>query len=171
MALQDWLEETYRDHAPALFRFLIRLTGDDAETRDLLQDIFVRLARSPRMWEGVDAPRSYLFRLAHRLFLDRHRREETRQRYDDLAWQERETIAAPEPLPEDLAWVRETLAASLQSLPPEQRAVVLLKIHEEMTFAEIAAALDLSAHTAASRYRYALDKLRRDLRPLQRELP
>ena len=62
MALQEWLEEIYRDHAPALFRFLIRLTGNESETRDALQEIFVRLAKAPRMLEGVAAPRPYLFR-------------------------------------------------------------------------------------------------------------
>jgi RNA polymerase sigma-70 factor (ECF subfamily) len=40
-----------------------------------------------------------------------------------------------------------------------------------MTFAEIAGVLDISANTAASRYRYALDKLRDELRPLHRDLP
>ena len=45
MTLQDWLEGLYRDHAPALFRFLIRLTGDEADTKDILQEIFSPLAK------------------------------------------------------------------------------------------------------------------------------
>jgi len=40
-----------------------------------------------------------------------------------------------------------------------------------MTFAQIAEVLEIPANTAASRYRYALDKMRDELRPLQRELP
>jgi len=171
MALQDWLEEIYREHAPALFRFLIRLTGNEAETRDLLQEIFVRLAKSPRLLDGIAAPRSYLFRLAHRLVIDRYRRDETRQRYDDRAYREGESFASPEPFADDVAWLRKTLATSLDALPPEQKAVVILKVWEEMTFAEIAGVLDISAYTAASRYRYALDKLRDELRPLYRDLP
>jgi len=167
MALQDWLEEIYRDHAPALFRFLIRLT----ETHDLLQEIFVRLAKSPRLLDGVAAPRSYLFRLAHRLVIDRYRRDETRQRYDDRAYREGESFTSPEPLADDAEWLRKTLATSLDALPPEQKAVVILKVWEEMTFAEIAGVLDISANTAACRYRYALDKLRDELRPLYRDLP
>jgi RNA polymerase sigma-70 factor, ECF subfamily len=97
MAPRQWLEEVYREHAPALFRFLIRLTGNETETRDLLQEIFVRLAKSPGILDGVAAPRSYLFRLAHRLVIDHHRREQTRQQYDDRAHQEREPYAAPHP--------------------------------------------------------------------------
>jgi len=55
-------------------------------------------------------------------------------------------------------------------LPPEQRAVVHLKLWEEMTFEQIAATLDIPANTAASRYRYAIDKLRHRLRPLYEEM-
>ncbi len=169
MTLQDWLEGLYRDYAPALFRFLIRLTGNEADTKDILQEIFVRLARSPHLLDGVGVPRSFLFRMAHRLAIDRHRRDQTRQHYDTLASQERESLARPEPMPDDALWIQKALASSIEALPSEQRAVVVLKVWEEMTFAEIGEVLDISANTAASRYRYALDKLRDELRPLHKD--
>jgi RNA polymerase sigma-70 factor (ECF subfamily) len=171
MVSQDWMDRVYRDHAPALFRFLIRLTGNETDTRDVLQEIFIRLAKSPGLLDGIAAPRSYLFRMAHRLVIDRHRREKARQHYDDRAYQERDSFAQPEPLADDAVWIQKALASSLDALPPEQKAVVVLKVWEEMTFAEIAGVLDISANTAASRYRYALDKLRDELRPLHRDLP
>jgi RNA polymerase sigma-70 factor (ECF subfamily) len=55
------------------------------------------------------------------------------------------------------------------ALPEDQRAVVHLKIWEDMTFAQIGETLGLPANTAASRYRYALEKLEALLRPLQNE--
>ncbi len=55
-------------------------------------------------------------------------------------------------------------------LPADQRAVVHLKLWEHLTFDEIAQALDLSANTAASRYRYGIDKLREALRPIYEEI-
>jgi RNA polymerase sigma-70 factor (ECF subfamily) len=48
-------------------------------------------------------------------------------------------------------------------LPCEQREVVLLKIDGELTFAQIAVVMGTSINTAASRYRYALEKLRTEL--------
>jgi RNA polymerase sigma-70 factor, ECF subfamily len=171
MALQDWLEGLYRDHAPALFRFLIRFTGDEADTKDILQEIFIRLAKSPHLLDGIGARQSYLFRMAHRLAIDRHRRDQTRQHYDTLAWQEREPISRPEPLADDALWIQKMLASSLDALPSEQKAVVVLKVWENMTFAEIAEVLDIPADTAASRYRYALDKLRESLRHLYKDIP
>jgi RNA polymerase sigma-70 factor (ECF subfamily) len=48
---------------------------------------------------------------------------------------------------------------ALRSLPPEQAEVVVLKIWEAMTFAEIAQILETSPNTVASRYQYAMTKL------------
>jgi len=54
---------------------------------------------------------------------------------------------------------------ALRSLPTAQAEVVVLKIWEEMTFAQIAEILGASAHTVASRHRYAMEKLSRKLAP------
>jgi RNA polymerase sigma-70 factor (ECF subfamily) len=52
------------------------------------------------------------------------------------------------------------LRRALQSLPDDQRQVVVLHVWGELTFSEVAEVLGISANTAASRYRYALTKLR-----------
>ena len=57
------------------------------------------------------------------------------------------------------------LAAAVERLPSEQREVVILKIWNELTFAEIASILEISQNTAASRYRYALGALKKTLQP------
>ena len=53
----------------------------------------------------------------------------------------------------------------MERLPDEQREVVILKIWNELTFAEIATVLEISQNTAASRYRYALGALKKSLQP------
>ena len=73
-------------------------------------------------------------------------------------------------LPDDLADPRdvperdEALERALARLPVEQREVVALKVDGELTFAEIGAVMGISPNTAASRYRYALGKLRAELK-------
>jgi DNA-directed RNA polymerase specialized sigma24 family protein len=61
---------------------------------------------------------------------------------------------SPPELPDD------ALVAAVAALPEAQREVVALKIDAGLTFAEIAAVTGTSLNTAASRYRYALEKLR-----------
>ena len=78
--------------------------------------------------------------------------------------EERKNWLAPRP-EED--WGRERsegLAEALARLPDKQRTVIVLKVYEEMTFADIAAVLRISANTAASRYRYGVEKLRQQMR-------
>ncbi|RYD24670.1 MAG: hypothetical protein EOP86_28320, partial [Verrucomicrobiaceae bacterium] len=58
-------------------------------------------------------------------------------------------------------------ASLLMALPEEQRAVVHLKLWEDLTFARIAEVLGIPANTAASRYRYAMQKMRQALKPAE----
>ena len=169
--MEHWLEAVYRDHAPALYRFLLRLTGNEADTHDALQEIFVRLARSPRLLDGVTAPRSFLFRMAHRLVIDRYRRDEVRRQTAERAASEISITSSPEMSLSDTLWQQRGVAAALETLPLEQKAVVVLKVWENLTFAEIAEVLGIPRNTAASRYRYALDKLRDAMRPLHEDQP
>jgi RNA polymerase sigma-70 factor (ECF subfamily) len=62
------------------------------------------------------------------------------------------------------------LSSALVELPEEQRAAVHLRLWEGMKFEEIAELLGISLNTVASRYRYAIDKLRQRLRPLYNEI-
>ena len=58
------------------------------------------------------------------------------------------------------AEISDKLERARQALPAEQRELLALKVEGGLTFAEIAAVLGINANTAASRYRYALEKLR-----------
>jgi RNA polymerase sigma-70 factor (ECF subfamily) len=61
-----------------------------------------------------------------------------------------------------------SLQVALAELPDEQREVVVMRIWSGMTLDEIAAATEVSLNTVASRYRYALQKLRAKLGPFQK---
>ena len=163
------LERLYDNHAQALFAFLLNFTRDDADARDLLQEVFVKLARHPDLLAGVRDERAFLIRLAHNAAIDLIRRRGTQERnYDQLA---AETVSLFPPTNDlDEQCFRAALADALGELPADQRAVIHLKLWEGLTFEQIAAALDIPPNTAASRYRYGLDKLRAHLRPLYEEI-
>ena len=169
MSSPDFLARLYDDHAQALFAFLLNLTRDDVDAKDLLQDLFVKLAKQPALLDGVRDERAFLIRLVHNLAIDLMRRRRAREKkYERLAG-ETATLFAPSADPDERA-LRAALTEALGELPFEQRAVVHLKLWEGLTFEAIADALDLSPNTAASRYRYGLDKLRERLRPLYDEI-
>ena len=163
------LQRLYDDHASALFAFLLNLTRDETDTRDVLQDIFVKLAHRPDRLTGVTDPRGFLIRLAHNQAIDLIRRRTAHVQRQDRFATTQPAIFLPGTNADEENF-RQALAAALGELPPDHRAVVHLKLWEEMSFAAIATALNISPDTAASRYRYGLDKLRDRLRPLYTEI-
>lgn len=163
------LARLYDSHAPALFAFLLNFTRDESDTRDVLQDVFARLAERPSQLEGVRDVRGYLIRTAHHRAVDRMRRRDARDRAHAASGEERIDLFAPA-TDADEEMVRGQLAEALGALPPDQRAVIQLKLWEGWTFDAIAEALGIPMNTAASRYRYGMDKLRARLRPLYDEM-
>ena len=162
------LEQLYDSHAQALFAFLLNLTRNEADTRDLLQEVFCKIARRSGLLDGARDTRAFLLATAHNLALDLIRRRAARERkHDALA----EASPAMFELASDLdeQHYREALATALAGLPEEQRAVVHLKLWEGLTFEAIAGTLGIPPNTAASRYRYGIDKLRDLLRPIYGE--
>jgi len=163
------LRRLYDEHAQALYAFLLNLTRDEADTHDLLQDIFVKLARDPDLLNHARDERAFLIRLAHNAAIDLMRRRGTRDKTREQFTVEGGSPFAPSCDPDEQAF-RTALAEALAGLPAAQRAVVHLKLWEGLTFEEIAGLLDIPSNTAASRYRYGLDKLRERLRPIYEEI-
>jgi RNA polymerase sigma-70 factor (ECF subfamily) len=167
--MPDQLARLYDDHAQPLFAFLLNFTRNEDDTREVLQEIFVKLARQPELHRAARDERAFLIRLAHNTAIDLMRRRGSRARRDEEFGAESGETFAPAGDPDEAAF-RAGLSAALDELPPDQRAVVHLKLWEGLTFEAIAEALEIPPNTAASRYRYGLDKLRERLRPLYEEM-
>jgi RNA polymerase sigma-70 factor, ECF subfamily len=128
----------------------------DAE--DAVQEVFVALVRSRQRLVQVVDLNAYLFAALRRAA---GRCAARRRRYPPLSGASLRDAPARQAV-EDCraAEVRRAMAA----LPRRQREVLALKIDGQLTFTEIARVMGTSANTAASRYRYALEKLRRLLK-------
>jgi RNA polymerase sigma-70 factor (ECF subfamily) len=161
------LARIYDAHAPGLFHYFVSFTKTDTDARDLLQELFIKLARGPE--QTMRSEKAFLYRLAHNLAIDWLRRRATRQ--DSVERLSEETGIglqhAPDPDAELLA---QCFAEAMKTLPDEQRSILELKLWEGLTFEEIAEAQGIPMNTASSRYRYGLDKLRALLRPIYEEL-
>jgi len=151
-----------------MFAFLLNFLRSEADTFDVMQDVFIKLTRRPELLRGMRDERSFLLRTAHNLAIDLMRRQSTRgKNYEQLALDSAVTFAGADP---DEQVFRKELAAALGKLPAEQRSVVHLKLWEGLTFEAIAETLEIPMNTAASRYRYGIDKLRERLRPIYDEI-
>lgn len=138
-----------------LFRTAARYLGNTADAEDVVQELFVALVRTRDRLGQVDNLAAYLFISLRRLVGRVAHKRQQRSRHVAEHAEIQDTN-------EELALVdlRDSLATALSQLPEEQRDVVILKFDSELTFAEISHVLQISPNTAASRYRYAIEKLR-----------
>jgi RNA polymerase sigma-70 factor (ECF subfamily) len=135
----------------------------DAE--DAVQEVFVGVLRGADRLGQVENLRAYLFTALRRAVL---RLAERRQRERATPASRFLELVAPTTRTSELERAVQVERA-LQALPVEQRELIALKIDGDLTFAEIGEVLRISPNTAASRYRYALEKLHALLEPLNDE--
>ncbi len=159
------LPELHDAHAAGVYHYLVSFTGHEADAKDLLQELFINLGRQS-LPHDVSNVRAWLLRLAHHLAIDWLRRHQARRRAEENMPVE---MFASQDDPDQEALARR-LTQALVKLPLEQRSVAQLKLWDGLTFEEIAEVQGIPLNTAASRYRYALEKLRSELRPLYDEL-
>ncbi len=154
---QDRLERFARSHRSALVAQARRVLGDADQAEDVVQETLAALWRRLAAEPIDDLPR-YAAR-AVRLNALRHR---ARWR----AWQPLE-LDVPAPASDRAAPPPVTpaeLERALRRLPPAQQAVVRMRFYAGLSFRQIGQVLRISLNTAASRCRYGLENLRRQLR-------
>jgi len=155
---EDW-KCCFSEVAPGLLLFARQWTRSAADAEDIVQEAFVKFWRRNH---NVDN-RALLYAAVRSIALDFIRRDRRRARREANVFAETESTIEPHFELEDET--QSALAAAVDSLPHDQREVLVLKIWNELTFAEIASALGISQNTAASRYRYALAGLKKSLQP------
>lgn len=169
MSAESELARIYDAHAQSLFAFLLTFTRDEEDTREVLQEVFVKLARDPAALDAARDPRSFLLRLARNLAVDLMRRRAARARRDDRFATDAVPLFASGAEP-DAAALDAELSAAMATLPADQREAVHLRLWEGLTFDQIARLTGAPLNTAASRYRHGVDKLRARLRPIYDEI-
>ncbi len=150
----------YDRFAARMYRAALRMLSRREDAEDAVQDVFLAAVRSRDRLGDLRDLTAYLFtalhRAAGRCAARRARALHVSPAAADEAIAPVEQVASDNPV-----WHR--LQQAIRSLPDEQREVMSLRIDGELTFAQIAQVMGGSVSTAASRYHYALKKLKTSL--------
>lgn len=155
----NW-EQLYDENARALTLYARQWLPSMADAEDCVQDAFIRLLKSPQQFSENPVP--VLYQAVKWAALDRIRSSRRRERREETSSAETDQVSLFENHL-DKRERREAVEEAIQQLPDEQREVLTMHIWGELPFREIGEALGISLNTAASRYRYALKKLRQIL--------
>ena len=149
-----------RQRGRALTGYAYLLTGDLRDAEDLVQDALVKTFLRPRAVDPL-AAEGYVRRAILTTYIDGHRR---RRRWDGL----RHLLARDESHagPEDLTSQRVDVQRALRTLPPQQRACVVLRFYEDLTAREIGERLGLGEGTVKRYLSIAVGRMEGLLGPL-----
>jgi RNA polymerase sigma-70 factor (ECF subfamily) len=155
---ESW-RTSFSELAPGLLLFARQWVRSGADAEDIVQEAFVKFWRRNHNVNN----RALLYATVRSIALDLIRRDSRRARREAEAYSGAEQ--AVEPKFEIADESQRLLGNAVDRLPRQQREVLVMKIWNDLTFAEIAETLGISQNTAASRYRYALAALKKDLLP------
>jgi RNA polymerase sigma-70 factor (ECF subfamily) len=156
----DAVRRLYEEHCEELQRFLLGVVRDPQLAADAMQAALVKAIEQGHTARD-ETRKAWLFRVAyHEALLVRRREAVDGRVLRDVVWR----IAAATNEPADAAATRneriEAVRRAIETLPAEQQAVVRMRIHDNLTFAEVADRLGIPLGTALTRMRAALAKLR-----------
>ena len=158
------IAEIYARYEGKIYAFLYRRVGEEALAEDLTAQVFLKMLeaiRNGHTWRTSFS--GWLYRIAHNLLVDTYRRQRPEVELDETTL----PVEDDGPTPEQELSVferRRRLQMAIDELPEEQRAVVDLRLRQELTLEEIAEIAGVGRETIKSRLRYAMDKLRGRLR-------
>ena len=155
----------YDEHAAALWRYAVRLTGDRARAEDVVQETLLRAWQHPEVTEdGERSARAWLFTVARNMIIDERRSPRFRKAYGSL-----EFVEAPEnagPHEAKAALDRLLLGDAMAQLSQEHRAVIRRSYYLGWTTTQIAEDLQIAEGTVKSRLHYAVRALRLTLQEM-----
>ena len=157
------LEELFDRYGEIMYQYLALRLGSTADAEDVLQETFCRLARYSGRWAFIGNPRAYIYKVLRNEFNRYLKRRMIRNRIEQAVFNEPETGESAAAGRTDHGYDSQPsaiIARALDELPDEQKEVIVLKVYQDFSFREIAAVCGISTATAASRYRYGMDKLR-----------
>jgi RNA polymerase sigma-70 factor (ECF subfamily) len=163
---RDWLTE----HGGKLLLFARQQTRRPEDAEDALQEALVKLAKkvdSGSFVGGQEAWLPFLYTQVRREAIDMGRRNDRRRRREEAVVEDERSAETRQD-----AWFQSAgcgeeregmIEEALRDLPPKFAEVITMKIWGDRTFAEIGDVLGISLNTAASRYRYGIEALRKKL--------
>ncbi|WP_112261186.1 sigma-70 family RNA polymerase sigma factor [Lentzea terrae] len=150
------LRALHDGHADALWRYALRLTGDEQLAQDVVQEALLRAWRNPRILEqGTAASKAWLYAVARNFAIDECRSARARREIGSERLPERSRSDHTDTTLD--AWL---IAEALSQLKPEHKVVIVRAYYRGESVAELARALDVPQGTVRSRLHYGLRALR-----------
>jgi len=168
-AFDELVKATYSD----AYTLAYRLTGNQEDARDVVQDTYLRAYKGLKRFRGDAQFSTWIYRITANC-ASTHMAKGRRQRHDDLDANDQLIDERPDYDPEsraDATLLRGQVEKALEVLPPKLRAVVVLRDIYDLPHDDIASQLGITEAAAKVRLHRARRKLREQLFPMTGDVP
>jgi RNA polymerase sigma-70 factor (ECF subfamily) len=151
-------------HSRSVFRLAYRMTGNESDAEDIVQETFLRAYRQLNRYESRSSFSTWLYRIAANCSVDLIRARKVRQPVEVP-----ETLQATDPQPDRMLFssqVQQRVAEAMNELSGQERTAFVLRHFEGLSIDEISASLGVGSNAAKHAIFRAVQKLRRALEPL-----
>ena len=170
----DAFRELVERHSRSLFRLAFRMTGNQQDAEDVVQESFLRAYRQLASFDDRASFGTWMYRIASNCSLDlvrarKRRNDRTVPADDDRAEDPMAQLPSSDPTPERIALsgeVRRRVADAMEELSPTERTAFVLRHFEGMRMEEVGRVLECQPGAAKHSVFRAVQKLRRALDPL-----
>lgn len=171
------LGKLFDQYKNPLYSFILRMVHNHAEADDVFQEVWLKAVKNLNNYRA-DKFLSWLFRIARNLVIDRTRKRKPEASLQDpvkdgSSFTLEHKVSEPGLGPDSLthaSGLGETIDIATRKLPWEQREVFWLRMENHLTFKEIASIQNCSVNTALARMQYALNKMRKSLGSVYKDL-
>lgn len=162
------IEVLINRHKDRIYTYILMLVKDQELAEDIFQDTFIKVARSLSSGRYKDTGKflSWTMRIAHNLVIDHFRKEKQKNEvggdsYEGVVLNSKKY--ADGNIEDELVdnQIKSEVRSLVESLPDEQKEVILLRHYNDLSFKEIAEQTGVSINTALGRMRYALINMRK----------
>lgn len=168
----DWIafESLVKRYQGPLLNFTARYLGDRATAEDLTQEVFLRIYRAAPRFQAKTRVSSWVFRIAYNLLLtEKSRRRRQRDLCEAIYQSRKEADQEPFYEPSESFELEEEILSALAGLPGNQRAALLLRINEDLSYLEIGEVLGVGVQSVESLLFRARKNLRRSLGRMKKQ--
>lgn len=160
-------------HSRSVFRLAYRMTGNEQDAEDVVQETFLRAYKQLNHYESRSSFSTWLYRIASNYSLDlirmRKRHDGKRESDPEEGRSILDTVAAPQPAPDRLVFgdqIQQRVSAAMEELSDLERSAFILRHFEGLSIEEIGGMLGTSLNATKHSIFRAVQKLRKRLEPL-----
>jgi len=161
----DAFSEVIRQYSRRVFALCYRLLRNEEDARDMAQEVFVRAYSKRTSFKARSSLYTWIYRIALNLCFSELKRRKTQPALLSIPLEDVQDLVAagPDEPSEGPERLEALLAGALESLPPKQRSVFVMKFYDKMTYVEIAKAAGTSVGAAKANFHFAVERLRSTL--------